>query len=192
MSAGRNHPRVEVRNNVACQSSRNGAGISLIVLHDTEGANIPHSVRDLVGLGEFFDRLSTQASSNVAVDEDGQSGRYVPDDRKAWAQAFYNSVALSIEQIGFARQSWTSKSKDRQLHETARWIAHWSYHHKVPIRRGSVSRDGRVTRSGVVQHRDLGNLGGGHVDVSASYPMNKVLSLARGYLRELKKDYNRP
>jgi hypothetical protein len=60
----RHHPKVLVRNNVACQSDR-PAGVKplLIILHDTEGANIPHSARDLNGLGMFFDRLSTQASS---------------------------------------------------------------------------------------------------------------------------------
>jgi len=181
----RHHANVTVRIDVACQSSRNGADPLLIVLHDTEGANVPNSSRDLRGLGEFFDKLSTQASSHVANDEDGNSARYVRDSRKAWTQAFYNSVSLSIEQIGFARQDWNSQKKQPQLQETARWIAWWNKEHGIPIRRGRVSQDGRVLRSGVIQHRQLGNLGGGHVDVSEDFPMTKVLEMAREHRKHI-------
>jgi hypothetical protein len=177
----RHHPKVLIRNNVACQSDR-PAGVKplLIVLHDTEGANVPNSARDLASLGAFFDRLTTQASSHVAVDEDGCSARYVMDDRKAWTQAFYNPWCLSIEQIGFASDQWTAPKKNKQLHETARWIAWWNKEHPgIPIRRGRVSIDGRILRTGVIQHRDLGSLGGGHHDVSDKFPMTKVLDFAR-------------
>lgn len=179
------HPEVKVRINVACQSSRKGGTPQLITIHDTEGANVPHSSRDLRGLGEFFDRPATEASSHVATDEDGTSARYVSDSRKAWTQAFYNPWCLSIEMIGFAHQSWASKSKEPQLWETARWIAHWSKEHNIPIRRGRVTRDGRITRTGVIQHRSLGNLGGGHVDVSETFPMTKLLNMAREIRKRL-------
>jgi N-acetyl-anhydromuramyl-L-alanine amidase AmpD len=177
----RHHPKVLVRNNVRCQSDRPaGCEPRLIVLHDTEGANVPNSARDLASLGAFFDRLTTQASSHVAVDEDGCSARYVMDDRKAWTQAFYNPWCLSIEQIGFASDRWTAPRKNKQLHETARWIAWWNKEHPgIPIRRGRVSNDGRILRTGVIQHRDLGSLGGSHHDVSETFPMTKVLDFAR-------------
>jgi hypothetical protein len=178
-------PNVVVRNDVACQSDRAGAPVHLIVLHDTEGGNVPHSSRDLQGLGEFFDRLSTQASSHVAVDADGNSARYVPDHRKAWTQVAYNSIGLSVEQIGFASEDWKGKDKEPQLRETARWIAKWSKRHGIPIRRGKVASDGRVLRTGVVEHRELGALGGGHHDVNENFPMDKVLRWARGYAKKL-------
>jgi hypothetical protein len=181
----RHHPHVTVRHNVACQSSRNGAAIQLIVVHDTEGGNIPHSSRDLAGLGDFFDKISTQASSHVATDEDGNSARYVPDRGKAWAQAFYNSPGLSIEQIGHAADDWNGAGKDLQLHETARWIALWNKRYGIPIRRAVVTKDGRITRSGVIQHRSLGTLGGGHHDVSHDYPMSKVLAYARTHRKAM-------
>jgi hypothetical protein len=107
------------------------------------------------------------------------SARYVMDDRKAWAQAFYNPWCLSIEQIGFASDQWMAPKKNAQLHETARWIAWWNKEHGIPIRRGRVSVDGRILRSGVLQHRDLGSLGGAHHDVSETFPMRKVLDFAR-------------
>lgn len=175
-------PKVAVRNNVCCQSDRHGAKLLLMVLHDTEGANVPHSARDLVGLGNFFDTWSTQASSTVANDEDGQSARYVPDGRKAWTQAYYNPWSLSIEQIGFASDDWNSTKKNAQIHETARWLARWNRLHGVPLQQAYVRVDGTITRAGVCQHRGLGVLGGGHVDVSKLYPLARVIRLARRYV----------
>jgi hypothetical protein len=167
-------PKVVHRKFVVCQSDRlPGSRILLAVLHDTEGGNVPKSSRDLVGLGNFFNVLSTQASSSVANDEDGQSARFVRDSRKAWTQGAFNSVAVSIEQIGFASDVWTSTKKEPQLLETARWLAYWSRHHGIPLVH-STSR-------GVCQHRDLGLAGGGHVDVSASYPLGDVLSDAKTF-----------
>ena len=168
-------PNVDVRAlDVPC-SSRHGAPILLIVVHDTEGANLP-GVTDLRVLGSVF--KARRVSAHVGTDAEGNSGRYVRDDDKAWHCAFYNPWSLGIEQIGFASQaSWP----DAQLDETARWIAYWSYHHKVPIRKGAVTRDGRVSRSGVVRHSDLGNLGGGHFDPGKNYPLADVNARARRY-----------
>lgn len=169
-------PDAQIRRNVACQSSRHGSKPVLIVIHDTEGGNIPHSIRDLAGLGDFFNRIGTQASSHVATDADGFSARYVDDDAKAWHCAFFNSVSLGIEQIGFATQKAWPKA---QIEETARWVALWSARHGIPIRKGAVTKDGRVTRSGVVRHSELGNLGGGHHDPGPGYPMADMLAVAR-------------
>lgn len=167
---------------VVCQSART-ARIDLGVLHDTEGGNIPHSSRDLSGLGTYFDKPSTDASSTVAVDEDANSARYVPAFRKAWAQVYYNSRALSIEQVGFANQSWQAAAKRPQLDEAARWIALWSHIWDLPIRHAHVTRDGRVTLTGWKQHRDLGVLGGGHTDVSSDYPLTRVLLRGRHFYK---------
>lgn len=179
-------PNVVVRKDVACQSDRMGSPILLIVLHDTEGGNIPHSARDLQGLGAYFDNIKTQASSHVATDQDGNSARYVKDVEKAWTQfPHYNAVGLSIEQIGFASEDWNSPAKNEQINETARWIAYWSKRHGIPIRKAKVTEDGRILRAGVIQHRDLGFLGGGHHDVSPTYPMTKVLRRARRFASQL-------
>jgi hypothetical protein len=179
-------PNVVVRKNVACQSDRNHFGVvvpvpTLIVVHDTEGGNIPHSHRDLDGLADWFNRLTTQASSHVGVDEDGQSGRFVPDGQKAWAQAFFNPPGLSIEQIGFAADDWKSKKKEAELRETARWIALWHRRYQIPIQAAKVSSSGLIIKPGVIQHFRLGTLGGAHHDVSKNYPTGKVLRWARHY-----------
>lgn len=175
------HPNVVVRHYSPCQSDRDSVPLNLIVLHDTEGANVPDSTSDLAGLGSFFGNLSTQASAHVATDSDGNSARYVSDRRKAWHCMAYNSASLGIEQLGFASQSRTTWLKNwRQLRETARWIAYWSHRYGIPVRKGSVS-GGAVTRSGVLRHMDLGATGGGHSDPGSAYPFNRVLWLARAY-----------
>lgn len=160
-------------------SSRNGVHPDLIVLHDTEGANIPHSVRDLAGLGDWFDNPAAEASAHVATDSDGNSARYVADSLKAWSCAFYNARSLNIEQVGFATERTWPKA---QLHETARWIARWADLHDIPIRLARVTSDGRVLRTGVIRHSQLGHLGGDHHDPGPHYPMAEVLRVARGYL----------
>jgi N-acetyl-anhydromuramyl-L-alanine amidase AmpD len=174
-------PNVVVRHYSPCQSERDSVPLDLIVLHDTEGANIPNSISDLAGLGDFFGEIGTQASSHVATDGDGNSARFVSDRRKAWHCMAYNSASLGIEQIGFVSQTRATWMRNwRQLRETARWIAYWSHKYGIPIRRASVS-NGAVTRAGVTRHMDLGIIGGGHVDPGANYPFNRVLWLARAY-----------
>jgi N-acetyl-anhydromuramyl-L-alanine amidase AmpD len=158
----------EIVANVRNQSSRNGRKPRVIVLHTTEGHNRP-GLSDLQGLVNFFDNPASQVSSHVANDAEGNDARMVPDDRKAFTQAQFNSIALSIEQIGFAAQAGSMTEK--QLANTAAWIAHWSRKHGIPIRHS--------TTNGVCQHRDLGAAGGGHVDCGPNYPFNKVLSMAK-------------
>lgn len=174
--AERIFPAVVVRRDVACQSSRNGVKPTAIVIHSTESSNRPGS-GDLAAIANFFDNPSTQASSHVCVDADGHSARMVDDQRKAWHAAAFNSLTLGIEQIGRAAQSlWAGP----EVRETARWVAYWSRHHGIPIRIGAVS-DGKITKSGVVTHKMLGQAGGGHWDPGPGYPLRRMLVLARHY-----------
>lgn len=162
-------PYERIKTSVVNQSSRNGVTPRLIVLHDTEGGNVPGIV-DLQGLAAWFDRPAAQASSNVGVDAEGNAAQFVPDARKAWAQASYNPQSLSIEQIGFASQeSWP----EAQLRKTAKYIAFWSKKYGIPIVKS--------TSLGVAQHSDLGALGGSHKDCGPEYPFNRVLAMARDY-----------
>lgn len=181
---GRIHPNVKVRKPSPHQSSRSAVP-RLIVIHSTESHDVPKSAKDLKAVAGWFQNPASQVSSHTIVDDDGNSARCVPDDRKAWTCAHFNSVSLNVEMIGFAsfgKAKW--RKRWRELRETARWIARWSKRHNIPIRRGSVS-GGSVTRSGVVTHAALGALGGNHHD-PGPFPMRRVLVLARFYKAALR------
>lgn len=174
-------PNVVVRK-TSPNCSQRTAPLALIVLHSTEGKNYD-GITDLAGLGSWFANTAAQVSAHVATDGDGNSGRYVADGLKAWHCAAFNSPSLGIEQVGFAadsRATWFTRRA--QLRETARWIAHWSILHGIPIRIGKVNPvTGQVLTPGVVRHMDLGTVGGGHHDPGVNFPFRTVLYLARFY-----------
>lgn len=173
-------PSEQLTMNVVNQSDRTSP-IKAIVLHDTEGHDLPGTL-DLKGIGAIFDNSAMQRSAHVCVDGEGNTARYVPDERKAWHCVSYNSQTLGIEQIGFATfiTSIWNRNKRRQLKKVAKWIAWWSQAHSIPIRKGQVA-DGVVTVSGVVTHGMLGAAGGGHTDPGRGYPFATVLRMARWY-----------
>lgn len=140
----------------------------LIVLHSTES-----SAHSGYNVSDYLSRSSVQADSNLVIDTDGTTYRLVPDGRKAWTQAAFNSRSLSIEQVGRAvQQTWP----DVQVRETAKWIAYWHKKYGIPI------RDSRQDlKSGVVTHKALGQAGGGHVDPGSGFPFQRALALARTY-----------
>lgn len=167
--------KMDVRN----QSDRT-AGIRGIVLHDTESKDYP-GASDLKAIGVWFNNPAAEASAHVCVDGEGHSAQYVPDHKKAWHCAAYNSETLGIEQIGFATFSlliW--KHRRAQLRKVAQYIAYWSKQYDIPIRKGRSS-GGHITKPGVVTHRSLGQLGGGHHDPGTGYPLRIVFALARYY-----------
>jgi N-acetylmuramoyl-L-alanine amidase-like protein len=173
---------------VGNQASRQGVTPELIVLHVTTG---PHGtkvvrdepgIKDLEQLGAYFDDPQTEVSSHVANDADGNDARYVRDRRKAWTEVAFNSVGLSIEQIGSTaskRRNWLV-NRLPQLEDTARWIAYWHRKWGIPIRRAVVS-GGTVVEPGVATHKQLGRAGGNHSDPGPNYPFAYVLRLARTY-----------
>ncbi len=172
---------------VGNQSSRDGARPTLIVLHtttDPDGGRPRFwdkpGLKDLKRLGAWFDNPGSAVSSHVANDAQGHDARYVKDARKAWTEVAFNSVSLSIEQIGtdaYSRGKWLTQ-RAAQLKDTARWIAHWHRRWGIPIARAKVSGS-TVVRPGVATHAQLGSAGGGHDDPGPGYPLGHVLKLAR-------------
>lgn len=173
-------PRQDVVMDVCNQSSRSSS-IKAIVLHDTESHD--HAgITDLQAIGNFFNQPAVQASAHICVDGDGNTGRFVPDEHKAWHCAAYNSQTLGIEQIGFATFTslmWQRNSR-HQLRKVAKWVAWWSKKFDIPIQRGAVS-NGAVTRKGILLHSDLGAIGGGHHDPGSGYPLWLVMRMAKWY-----------
>ena len=172
-------PHVDVTIWSPNHSSRGGAHPCLIVIHATVSHNL-RGLGDLRAIGRYFENPAVQASSHVCTDNEGNSARYVRDHDKAWQCAGYNRMSLGIEQILPATGAEVTRDL---LRETARWVARWSKIYGIPIRKG-LCRDGRVLRTGVVRHSELGAYGGGHTD-PGRYDMRAMLGLARWYRGKL-------
>lgn len=169
----RTTPDVIVRRFTTSKSSRKGAKPALIVIHTTEGR------MRLADRAKFWDTVEASSHSGVGSPfkgEAGKSGRYVKDADKAWTQAFFNPVSLSVEIEGFASQSFWDQAT---IDEVARWVAHWSIEHNIPIRFGAVLGSA-VVRTGVLGHRRLGLLGGGHHD-PGTFPMRRMMRRAKQF-----------
>jgi len=156
-------------------SSRGGAAVRLIVLHTAEGA------RTYQSLGSFFSSSSVQASSHVGADDTPNTvGEYVHRPNKAWTQAQFNPVCVSMELCAFA--AWSTDEWNQHpnmLENCAKWIREESEYWKVPITRLTPSQ-AQGSGRGVCQHVDLGAAGGGHHDCGPGFPMDRVLEMARG------------
>jgi len=64
------------------------------------------------------------------------------------------------------------------LENCARWIAEEAAYFGIPVSRLTPTQ-AQGSGRGVCQHSDLGAWGGGHWDCGGSFPMDKVLSLAK-------------
>lgn len=172
--------KIDVEHITDHQSSREGARIHGLVLHTTEGSDAPDGDADLKALGSLFD--NEEASAHLGVNVRGRFGRYVSDDRKAWAVCNFNSVTLSLEQIAFAafsKETWYHRHD--QLHGAAEFLAYGHIHYGVPLEKGEAA-NGAIVRAGVFQHKDLGISGSGHVDCGEDYPEGYVILLAKFFI----------
>jgi hypothetical protein len=162
------------------QSSREGARIHGLVLHTTEGDDDVTGDADLHALGELFH--NEEASAHLGVNLRGRFGRYVEDVAKAWAVCNFNSVTLSLEQIGFAafdKADWFKRHD--QLHGAAEFLVYGHIHYGVPLEPGKVEGSA-IVRAGIFQHKDLGISGSGHVDCGPGYPQGYVTLLAKFFI----------
>jgi hypothetical protein len=133
-------------------------------------------IKDLIGLGNFFDiGFGAGVLAYAANDAQGNDARFVIDNAQG--------VARRRLQLALARPSNRSAPplrrqwSEAQLRNTADWIAYWSKLHGIPIQRGRVG-NGQVIKPGVVMHSELGAIGGGHHDPGPAYPIEQVLEYA--------------
>lgn len=141
-------------------SSRAGAPVLLGVLHQTISRD--NGWAGVLGNVRWFDSPAAQASSNYIVSRaGGQCAYIVPETSKAWAQAGFNRVALSIEvtELGTEGSYLVGAGRARVLALMRAWHHRWH----LPYRRGRISGC-TVVRTGFVMHKDLGGCGGGHHD----------------------------
>src|SRR6478735_220732 len=160
-------------------SPRYGAKPRMLVLHTAEGA------QTIEALGEFFSHRSSKVSSHVGADNKKLTiGEYVKGGYSAWTVGAANPVSLSIEMCAFA--SWTTAqwmAKPNLLENCAMWIAEECATHDIPIVK-LTPHQAQTSGRGVCQHRDLGVWGGGHHDCGNGFPMDHVLQLAKGGVKE--------
>ncbi len=153
-----------------------GARPVLLVAHDTESPNVP-GTNDLKAIAAWFNNPVSQASSNYTTDADGNTLLMVPDTKKAWTQAFFNSWAISDEMIGYATETvWP----DAQLRAVAQIFAAEAKRWGIPIQLGAVSGC-TIVRPGIVDHVMLGACGGGHHDNGHYFPMTRFIGLVKAY-----------
>jgi N-acetylmuramoyl-L-alanine amidase len=157
-------------------SSRGGARVTTIVLHTAEGATTIES------LGNWFANPSSGVSSHVGIDDKPNTvGEYVRRDYKAWTASNANPWSVQAELCAFA--AWGPADWDAHptmLSNTAAWVAEEAAHYGIPLTELSASEAQDPHACGVCQHNDLGSMGGGHWDCGPSFPIARVLDLARG------------
>lgn len=159
---------------VANRSSRRGVAPRLLVAHITVSPNRP-GWSDVDGITAYFNRPSTQASSHFVVDAEGHCNYIVPINEKSWTEAAGNPVSVSWEIINTGREGRLLdaagyKALGEQMARVGRLLS-------IPLRKGKVSGC-RVARSGIVMHKDFGQCGGGHVDITP-YALEPVIAAAQ-------------
>jgi N-acetylmuramoyl-L-alanine amidase/Putative peptidoglycan binding domain len=131
-------------------SSRRGARVDLIVLHDCEGG-YEGSVR-------WFEMSRSSVSAHFVVREDGDEATQMVDlADNAWHACAFNGRSVGIEMGGFASRGFGAPLLTR----AARISAYFCHYLQIPVRhaRGGVG-------PGIASHHDLGAAGGGHHDPS--------------------------
>lgn len=151
-----------------------GSTKRLIVIHTMEGFTGANGAHDCA----VYFQGNVGASSHVCIDNNlGKIWECVSRGNGAWTQCNYNSVSVSAEQSGYA--SWSGDywraNRSNQLHNMADWIAEEAAKLGIPI-----TKITNPNSSGVIYHSDLGSTGCGHSDPGSGYPINDVLSWAKG------------
>jgi hypothetical protein len=153
------------------QSSRRGVRPQWQVAHYTVSPN-RLGWSDVDAIVALFNRSSSQASSNFVIDAEGHCAYIVPIEAKAWTQGGANSFSISYEIVATGKERAylpaAGLAKLRAVsHEVARRTG-------IPLRRGSANGCA-PGRSGLMQHKDFGICGGGHVDV-APFNANAIIA----------------
>lgn len=149
-------------------SSRNGARVSMVILHYTVSA--PGS---LDAIQNLFDTSSFAASSHTGLELNGRCEQWVRYSDKAWTQGAFNPVGESVEIIARgteSRETWLDSPiiKNGLL---ASWIVDRLRANGLPPKR--VNPDGCTAQAGWTDHDAL-ECGNTHTDVQPNFPYAKV------------------
>ena len=154
-------------------SSRRGVRPRIFVLHYTVSPNRP-GWGDVNAVVSLFDTASFQASSNYVVDNEGNCAYIVRESDKAWTQAGFNPLAISVEVINTGSEATYAGTKG--LAKLGLIVSDATKRWGIPLQRGATSGC-TVTRPGIVDHASLGDCGGNHGDIRP-YLVDQVISAA--------------
>jgi hypothetical protein len=148
-----------------------------IVFHTTEGA------MTIEALGNWFANPSAGCSSHHGADNSSAHllGAYVYENCKAWTQGNANPYCLSLEMCAYAswsRDTWMGKPV--LLANAADWLRYMIDKYSVPwtVLNNAQAQD--PDARGICQHVNFGSWGSGHHDCGSGFPLDHVISLARG------------
>lgn len=129
-------------------SSRNGAKVRLVIIHDCEGS--------YSGSIAWFAQSRSQVSAHLVLREDGgEATQMVRFANKAWHACAFNTVSEGIEMAGFAAKGFSSPLWDA----AAAIVAYRLKTNGLPLRWAE-----KGIGAGFCSHWDLGAEGGGHRD----------------------------
>lgn len=136
----------------------------------------------LPGVERLFNTPSFAASSNYGFDPVSlECRRWVPEDRKAWAQGAFNSAYVSIEIATFdlTRAQWLATP----MFKTGRLAA---LVREISLRVGSplrlVNPEGCIALAGITDHSRL-ECGNTHWDVGPGFPWDVFMKQVREGVR---------
>lgn len=143
-------------------SSRNGAAIRAIILHQTVSRE--RGLASQNALTAYANRRSSGVSWHFLIGPtNGLCTFTVPLNMKAWTQGNANpfSIGIEVERYG-DEPTYVAGAGERKLVAVLRELGR---RFNIPMRRGRVVNC-RVVRSGILEHSELGACGGGHADVT--------------------------
>lgn len=155
-------------------STRRGVRPRVFVLHYTVSRNIA-GWGDVDAIVALFDRPAFAASSNYVIDAEGHCAYIVRESDKAWTQAAFNPLAISVEVIDMGTEKRYLPAPG--LAKLGRVVADATCRWEIPIQQGAIA-GGTVSKPGIVDHLTLGLAGGGHHDISP-YPLAPIVAAAK-------------
>lgn len=143
----------------------------VVVLHSTESHDRP-GTSDVEGVLKFLEVTKSALGIHFVVDKEGNVGQGARVNQKTYHVKGANSIALGIEQIGFAHHThWNRVDRTPQIEKVAKLLAWISKEQHIPLKHSKVH--------GIALHKDFPE--GGHTDPGEKYPLKRVLKLARKF-----------
>ena len=153
------------------------SAIRLVVLHTMEADESNPGTAEAVG--NYFSRLTTQASAHVGVDTDSEC-RYVDDADTAWSAPGANSDGLQLEMAGRAGQTagqWEDTDSNAILERAAAQVATWCRTYGIPPVR-LTDADLAAGARGIIDHHAATRVYrlSTHTDVGENFPWSQFLA----------------